>query len=248
MLTIEAALPVITVDMDSLLMKHRLEKVQFSPDGQTLALASEQRGISFWDPTTGASRGTVAPPADTHVATMAYSPDGRFLAYMFLSLRGRLIGLWDVALKAVRSVYQDERLARSATLRFSPTSEFFAVCPDYEPVRLFDTNTMGVRETKLTVFRGGMSFSPSGRFLAVATKFRGISVKDIIVGKSVGFRESSCGLFSPCDELLAHSVGHTIKFWRPDESRVLPNLVGHTEDIRELIFSSNGRLLASLYS
>ncbi len=251
-LSIETSPPVITDPSLLGMEQRRPEMLVFSPDGQTLALGSVLRGISFWDPTTGAPRGTITPPGSNDYVTMAFSPNGRFLAYMFVDHRRRLIGLWDVALQAVRSVNQDPGDLTIAILRFSPTSEFLAVCIDKEPLRLFETRTMTFRKLRTTYQLAGVSFSPSGRFLAVATWFFGILVEDTHEGKTVTLSymsyAKSCGLFSPCDELLAYSLGHTIKFWRPDESGVPPDLEGHTVDIRGLVFSPSGRLLASLCS
>ncbi len=96
------------------------EALLFSPNGQALALASEKRGISFWDPTTGESRGIIAlplaPSAGFTFVTMDFSPDGRLLAYAFSNEDVSLIVLWDVALQAVRSVTKGNQAMHRAKI------------------------------------------------------------------------------------------------------------------------------------
>jgi WD40 repeat protein len=254
MLTIETTPPVITPPPPVVPETEpcpRSERLVFSPDGQTLALASQQRGISFWDPTTGASRGTIAPPKNAVSVTIAFSPDGRFFAYMFQSIKAALIGLRDVELQAVRNVIEGKSDSAYAILRFSPTSELFAACITRDQLMLLDARSMAVRKMTIACYPLTASFSPTGRFLALASLEDGISVADIGVGKSVKSSthdSRSSGLFSPRDELLAYSWGSTVKFWRRDDVEVPPDLDGHTEDIRDLVLSPDGKLLAFLCS
>ena len=62
--------------------------VAFSPDGETLATASEIGKLTFWDLSTHEERMTIGPPRQTAnqsnayyslVATLSYSPDGKML-------------------------------------------------------------------------------------------------------------------------------------------------------------------------
>ena len=54
-------------------------EIAWSPDGRTLASASEDTTIRLWNPETGTRLGSLA--AHTHwVRSVAWSPDGRLLA------------------------------------------------------------------------------------------------------------------------------------------------------------------------
>src|SRR4051794_16306975 len=53
--------------------------VQFSPDGKTLATATERKVVRLWDVATGQERAPLRRHADI-IQGLAYSPDGRMLA------------------------------------------------------------------------------------------------------------------------------------------------------------------------
>jgi RNA polymerase sigma factor (sigma-70 family) len=65
----------------------------FSPDGQTLASASDEHTVKLWDLATGKERAILKGHPD-RVRALAFSPDGRFLASG--SLDGA-VKIWDMA-------------------------------------------------------------------------------------------------------------------------------------------------------
>jgi WD domain, G-beta repeat len=66
--------------------------IAFSPDGQLLATASDDRTARLWDTTVGTWRATLT--GHTHwVGAVAFSPDGRLLATTSIDQTARL---WDV--------------------------------------------------------------------------------------------------------------------------------------------------------
>jgi WD40 repeat protein len=88
-----------------------------------------------------------------------------------------------MALKTVRSVYQDEASGRSAILKFLPTGELFAGCIEDELVRFYGTRTLAAHDMTSN-FISEMSFSASGQLLAASSE-HAISVEDIYAGASV---------------------------------------------------------------
>ena len=57
----------------------RVTKIVFSPDGATLASASEDRTIRLWDVATGTHRHTLT-GHQSYIYSVAFSPDGLTLA------------------------------------------------------------------------------------------------------------------------------------------------------------------------
>jgi hypothetical protein len=69
--------------------------VAFSPDSQLLASASDDNTVKLWDPSTGASRGTLVGHSDS-VRAVAFSPDSQLLAF---ASNDNTVRLWDIQSK-----------------------------------------------------------------------------------------------------------------------------------------------------
>jgi WD40 repeat protein len=66
--------------------------VAFSPDGKTLASASQDRTIKLWDMASGQNTATLRGHAEA-VLSVAFSPDGKILAS---AGQDKTIKLWDM--------------------------------------------------------------------------------------------------------------------------------------------------------
>ena len=95
-----------------------VQDVAFSPDGKTLALASRQGTVQFWEAATGKLMETLKGHSSA-VNALAFSPDGRTLAS---GGTDQTIRLWNVETR--RELLQLDRggveLDRVQTLRFAP--------------------------------------------------------------------------------------------------------------------------------
>ncbi len=104
--------------------------IAFSPDGKTLASASD--GDSrIWSVATGEQ---VAPLIDGSLTAVAFSPDGTTVA----TADGKVV-LWDAATKAERVILSGPSDLR--TLAFAPDGSILAAAGDSGVIQFFDTLT-----------------------------------------------------------------------------------------------------------
>jgi WD40 repeat protein len=91
-----------------------ISSVQFSPDGQFLAVGNYDGSIELWDTVTGHLRWRST--ARIHGGNIAFSPDGRTIAW---SGEAGNAGLWEAATGAERCRWKGQ-LGRNLAVAFSP--------------------------------------------------------------------------------------------------------------------------------
>ena len=149
----------------------RVDSIAFSPDGRTLAVASDNE-IVFWDPSTAERKTTLTGKGSFY--NLLFSPDGRTLAarnYASKSESG--IYLWDIDTTDIRKSKLRHTITghnrETNSIAFSPDGQTLATGHQYL-VRLWDTT-----DAKLKALCEGhpyqvkvrsVAFSPSGNALA----------------------------------------------------------------------------------
>jgi WD40 repeat protein len=233
--------------------------VAFSPDGKTLA-SGDGATIKLWDLATGAQLHSLErreslpsmASSDLTATDVVFSPDGNAL------LSGgdtSTVKFWEVASGA-----QIRTLANTSTFRATNT---IALSPDGKTLAsgsLFDINLWDVATGTLLrshAGRGGMSsiaLSPNGKLLA-SHDFGGnvLNVWDIPAGTQLRLRQKDpFGFiaFSPDSKMLATADmvitdRHSISLWDASNGTPLRSFAAHNKVIRAIVFSPDGKSLAS---
>ena len=151
----------------------RIRSVAFSPDGRTLAFASD--AVTLWDIATGANIATF----NSSAASVAFSLDGGIL------VSGGVDGLklWDVATRRnIATLSQD----RVLSVTFSADGTTLA-SGGYN-IELWDMSTrrniatMGHKGKRVFL---SLSFSPDGTTLASGSEYHEIKLWDVATGRNI---------------------------------------------------------------
>ncbi|KAK1186431.1 trypsin-like peptidase domain-containing protein [Streptomyces sp. NBS 14/10] len=224
-----------------------VNSLAYSPDGKTLATASDDKTVRLWDVDTGKVRRILAGHTGP-VRSVAFSPDGRTLATGGFDSTVRL---WDLNTNKPRRVFKNSNPIYS--LAFSPNGKTLATGDYNGTLRLWNTNTGELRRT-LTGHTGtvySIAFSPDGKTLATGSFDKTARLWDPNTGKSRHTLTSHTGTvysiaFSPDGKTLATgSFDKTVRLWDPNTGKSRHTLTSHTGPVHSVAFSPDGKTLAT---
>jgi len=237
--------------------------IAFSPDGHTLATASGDGAVKFWNAKTGVQNGSSQLQGQVDfIWCMVFSPDRHTLASG--SDNGTLM-LWEAE---TGSPYGPGRLQgpfcpRVNSIAFSPNGRLLACASRDGTIALFDTMTgkpqrfEGHRSPVLSI-----AFSPDGRWLFSGSESCKVKLWDLedlgdiwrigIGGKvwrAYHFQSPVLGIaVSPDGRTLASGCWDHTAWLQDMETAKQPQprpLQGHTDAVCSVAFSPDGCVLAS---
>jgi WD40 repeat protein len=220
--------------------------VAFSPDGQRIVTASEDRTCKVSDVTTGQKLATFT-GHDARVMSAEFSPDGSRIVSAALDHTAKI---WDAATGTlIRSIRIETGQVSFAT--FHPDGERIVVVSG-PSVTIWD---VAKGELQLTLPEQSpasihATFSRDGKHLAT-TGGDSAALWDVATGRLL---VSFVGHTSQVNRIALHPAGtlaatasndYTIRVWDTGTGKTLVVLQGHTAEVSDVQFSPDGQSLVS---
>lgn len=225
-----------------------VELVSFSPDGRLLATASSDHTVKLWDPQSGILKQTLAGHSDG-VKGISFMDDGSTI----LTVDGaNTIRSWESGTGKLKKTGEDFQESLWGVQLTGNGKALATGTSNRKALRIVDpASGASVRNLpEQPSWIRGVSFSPDGRFLAVACWDESVSVWEV---KSAVLRHKlnvatngmESVVFSPDNGTMA-SAGErsSVKLWNLQTGEVRL-LEGHQASVRCLAFAASGRFLAS---
>jgi WD40 repeat protein len=219
----------------------------FSPDGKTLATASEDRTVRLWDLETRTTRLTLV-GHDDEINCVSFSPDGRVLA---TASDDRQVKLWDAATGRITFTLTGHR-EKVVAVVFTPDQERVVSCDRKGTVILWDVvaaSGCGSFSVKNGTVQS-LAISPDGGALAIAGE------KVVIWSMAKGEEQFRIdGQFGQVNGLaFSHDGKHLatadlrndVKIWETRGWQLEATFEGHRDDTESVTFAPDGRTLASV--
>lgn len=243
--------------------KEAVTTVGFSPDGKHLASGSADQTLKLWDATTGDELRTLTGHSDV-VSSLSFSADGQRLAsvcgkYRSVVTQAGEIKIWNPATGELLETFPTPTGLTAVAL--SPDARRVATVALTKEVSIWDvraarevaTLASTVAPKSFMSSNGGLAWSTDGQRLVVAND-EAMTIWDAdtyealfsFVGiNSINDFAVRCPSFGRDGLSLAFVSSGLIKLSGPAVTDSPLILRGHQNEVREAIFSADGRLLAT---
>jgi WD40 repeat protein len=223
--------------------------VAFSPDGRTIASASDDGTVKLWNPDHKTSLKTLTAGGQVH--DVAFSGDGHTLASASFG-KNKTIILWEAGrYTRLRALAGGD----TRSIAFSPDGRTLASASADGAIMLWNLHT-GTRLSRVTGVGDvyDVAFSPDGHTLASAGADGTVKLWNLDRGNRAKARtlRGQAGpvmsvAFSPDGHTLASAgADGTVMLWDPRDGAPLSTpLTSHTNTVNSVAFSPDGHTFAS---
>ena len=240
----------------------------YSRDGRFVVTASSDRTAKLWETKTGRVVRTFKGHS-SGVNSVDFSPDGRFIvtgssdgsAKLWDTVTGREVKAFGSSDSYQGSMSFDSYLASVNSVDFSPDGKY-VVTGTFDGIKLWDVRTGRILRSLSGSMVLSVSFSPDSRYVLTAGADRTARLLDIRTGKQVrtftpssylrsGSKpESDSGyiysaIFSPDGRYIVTSGYGAASLWDIQSAREIRTFQGHSDMIRSVGFSRDGKYLAT---
>ncbi|MEG4071921.1 AAA-like domain-containing protein [Microcoleus sp. Pol14D4] len=225
-----------------------VRSVAFSPDGLTVASASDDNTIKLWHLESQKLIATLTGHSN-RVNSVAFSPDGLTVAS---ASSDNTIQLWHLeSHKPIATLSGHSNSVRSVA--FSPDGKRLASASSDNTIKLWHLET----QKPIATITGhsnevySVAFSPDGLTLASASFDKTIQLWHLETQKPIATLTGHSNpvwsvAFSPDGLTLASaSFDKTIKLWHLESQKPIATLTGHSDSVNSVAFSPDGLTLAS---
>ncbi|MEH2324325.1 MAG: CHAT domain-containing protein [Nostoc sp.] len=222
----------------------QVNSVAFSPDGQIIASASDDKTVKLWD-LSGKLLQTFKGHQST-VTSVVFSPDGQSIASASVD---KTVKLWYLNGKEPRTFTGHEDVVNSVA--FSPDGQTIASASDDKTVKLWYLNG---KEPRTFTGHGdkvnSVAFSPNGQTIASASDDKTVKLWYLNGKEPRTFTGHQnwvlSAVFSPDGQTIASaSVDKTVKLWDVKNGKEKQTFQGHDNAVSSVVFSPDGQTIAS---